>query len=104
MEESTAKLQEASNIINNWTNNQIIEIYETKSIQVNFTNNRTVDYLPMSLNGIDIAHRKTTKYLEITLDAKLRLKEHVKKKLMERKSKLSIENKLVVYNQLLKVV
>lgn len=59
----------------------------------------------------------TTKYLGMTLDAKLRWKEHVKKKrneldlkyrqlywLIGCKSKLPIQNKILVYNQILKPV
>jgi hypothetical protein len=56
-------------------------------------------------------------YLGMTLDAKLRWKEHVKKKIEElnikyrkvkwllgRMSQLSIENKILVYNQIIKLV
>ena len=69
------------------------------------------------MNGKTIPHSQTAKYLGMTLDAKLRWKMHVKKKreelglkyrqlywLMGRKSALSTHNKLVLYNQVLKLV
>ena len=63
------------------------------------------------MDGVQIQYANTAKYLGITLGAKLRWNEHVKIKIMElqlkqkklhwllgRTSKLSIENKLLIYN------
>jgi len=63
-----------------------------------------------------IPHSNTAKYLGMTLDAKLRWKAHVKKKLEELglkykkmywligRSALSIHHKLMLYKQILKAV
>jgi len=65
------------------------------------------------MNGKTILHSHTAKYLGMTLDVKLRLKVHVKKKreelglkykhmywLMVRRLTLSTHNKLVFYKQI----
>jgi hypothetical protein len=46
---------------------------------MNFTN-RKLGYIQVPINGNQIPHSNTAKYLGMTLDAKLRLKEQVKKK------------------------
>ena len=69
------------------------------------------------LDGIKISHSNNANYLAMTLDAKLRWKAQIKKKIIElvvrlsklywllgRKSKLSVYNKLLFYNQVLKPV
>ena len=69
------------------------------------------------LDGIKIPYSNNAKYLGMTLDTKLRWKEQIEKKMIEldirlsklywllgRKSKLSVYNKLLVYNQVLKPV
>ena len=68
------------------------------------------------MDGIQIPYANTPKYLGMILDAKLRWDEHIEIKIMElqlkwkklnwligRKSKLFIENKLLIYNQMLKL-
>ena len=72
VEEATDKLQQAADVIYNWTKQWLIKLNEDKSLHVNFTNKRC-HYLPIHVNG------KTAKYLGMTLDLKLRWKVHVKK-------------------------
>ncbi|XP_039297989.1 polyamine-transporting ATPase 13A2 [Nilaparvata lugens] len=118
VEVSTEKLQVPVNRINVWTKHWLIKLNEAKSVQVNFTNRR-VQYIPLMypLNGNIVPYSNTAKYLGMTLDAKLRWKEHVKKKreqlgikfkkmywLLGRTSKLSNYNKLLLYKQILKPV
>ena len=79
MEEATDKLQQAADVINNWTKQWLIKLNEGKSLHVNFTNKRC-HYLPIHMNGKTIPHSQTAKYLGMTLDAKLRRKVHVKEK------------------------
>lgn len=113
---ATAKLQRSVNKIQDWTKKWRMKLNEEKSIHVNFTNKRAV-YLPININGINIPHENQAKYLGMTLDAKLRWKEHVKKKkeelnikykkfywLIGRNSSLSIPNKLLLYKQIFKPV
>lgn len=114
--DSTSKLQKATNLICNWTKKWRIKLNEAKSIQVNFTNLK-VNHIPIMINSMVVPHANTAKYLGMTLDAKLRWKEHIKKKreelnikfrkmhwLLGRQSELAIHNKLLLYKQILKPV
>jgi hypothetical protein len=115
-EEAARKLQIASDNINAWTRRWRIRINEGKSAHVDFTNNKH-EHNVITINNNNIPHSNTAKYLGMNLDAKLKWKEHIKKKrkeldikykkiywLIERKSQLSIHNKIVVYKQILKPI
>lgn len=117
IDEATNKLQQANDQIYHWTRNWKIKLNEMKSVHVNFTNRNIENPLPVNLNGVIVPYANTAKYLGMTLDAKLRWNEHVKKKRIElglkyrqlywllgRKSRLSIQNKILIYNQVLKPV
>jgi hypothetical protein len=84
-----------------------------KSVLVIFTNRK----VGITISGKQLPHSDMAKYLRTTLDAKLRGKEHVKKKIEEhnikyrkakwllgRTSQLSIQNKILAYNQDIKPV
>lgn len=114
--EATSKLQNAVNSVSIWTRKWRILLNEAKSVHVNFTNQH-VNWIPVELNSNQIPHANTAKYLGMTLDAKLRWKEHIKKKkeelnikyrkmywLMGRNSELTIHNKLLLYRQMLKPI
>lgn len=116
IEETTANLQYAVNAINAWTAQWRIKLNENKSVHMNFTN-RKVNHLSVQLNNNIIPRKQTTKYLGLNLDVKLKWKVHVKMKteqlklkyksmywLLGRDSQLSIKNKLLVYQQVLKPV
>ena len=75
--EATAKLQRASDEINNWSRQWLITLNEDKSTHVNFTNKRCPP-IPKIMNNKTIPYSHTAKYLDMTLDAKLRWKVHVK--------------------------
>lgn len=114
--EATNKLQHAINKISTWTEKWRIKLNETKSVHVNFTNRKT-HHIPIKIGSNRLPHSNSAKYLGMTLDAKLRWSEHVKKKreelnikykkmnwLLGSKSQLSMRNKTLVYNQVLKPV
>lgn len=109
-------LQQAINEIDTWTKRWRIKLNESKSVHINFMNKKE-QYVPVTLNNSIIPHANTAKYLGMNLDAKLRWKEHIKKKreelnikyrkmywLLGRKSQLSTYNKILLYNQVLKPV
>lgn len=117
VEDATEKLQSACNQILNWTKQWKIKLNELKSIHVNFTNKKLVDVPSVRINDVKVPYANTAKYLGMTLDVKLRWKEHIKKKkaelditfrqlywLIGRKSKLAIQNKVLIYNQVLKPI
>ena len=88
----------------------------SKSTHIDITNKLTLG-ISLFMDGIQIPYANTAKYLGMTLKAKLRWNKHVEIKIMElqlkwkkvnsplcRKTKLSIENKLLTYNQILKPI
>lgn len=112
--ESTRKLQASTDDIISWTKKWRIKLNDTKSVHVNFTNKKTQN-LPVYMNGNAIPYANTAKYLGFTLDAKLKWKEHVKKKVNELNlnfkkmywllnpySSMSMQNKILLYQQILK--
>lgn len=113
-EESTEKLQIGINKICEWTTKWRIKLNESKSVHIDFTNKK-VEHIPIIINQKIVPYANTAKYLGMTLDAKLRWKEHIKKKkkeleikyrklhwLIGRNSTVSIGNKVLLYNQILK--
>jgi hypothetical protein len=116
VKEATEKLQKATNEISNWTKRWRIKLNETKSTHINFTYQK-VNNMTININSQKIQYASTAKYLGMTLDTKLKWKEHVKKKkeelnikfrkmnwLLGRHSELTIHNKLLLYRQILKPV
>lgn len=80
---STRKLQKASNAVVDWTKQWKIKLNELKFIHVNFSNKKLAEPIRLNINGTLVPYQTNAKYLGMTLDAKLRWKEHVKKKRME---------------------
>lgn len=116
IEKATNNLQCAINKVADWTKKSRIKLNENKSQYVNFTN-RKCTALQVYINDEVVPAANTAKYLGITLDAKLRWKEHVKIKrkelnlkfskmywLLGQHSQLSIHNKFLIYQQVLKPV
>ena len=114
--ETTEKLQAAIVEMEKWTNKWRIKLNEMKSVHVDFTYKK-IGHRPVYINHHAVPHGNTAKYLGMTLDVKLRWKPHVKKKqeelnlkyrkmywLMNRYSTLSVYNKLLLYQQVLKPV
>jgi hypothetical protein len=112
---STRLLQKASNTIYEWTKTWKIKLNEAKSAHINFINKRLIDLPSLVINGTIVPYENKAKYLGMTLDAKLRWKEHVKKKkeelnikfrqyrwLIGKHSSLSLYGKTLIYNQIIK--
>ena len=113
---STLKLQDSLNKITSWCKQWRLRLNESKSQHINFTNRKETP-IPVKINGKIIPFVNTAKYLGLTLDTKLRWKEHIKIKvsqlnitykkmqwMMGRKSNLSIHNKLLLYKQIVKPI
>lgn len=109
-------LQPALNELVFWASKWKIKINTTKSTHVNFSLKNN-DVVPLKLENFEIPHSSSAKYLGLTLDSKLTWRAHVLKKkkelnlkynnlnwLMGRKSPLAIENKLIIYQQILKPI
>jgi hypothetical protein len=87
VESSTRKLQSAVNKVAIWTRKWRIKFNESKSVHIDFTNNR-IKQQSIFINGTKDPYDNTAKYLGMTLDAKLRWKEHIKKNVMFSTSRL----------------
>jgi hypothetical protein len=114
--ESPRKLQSAVNKVTIWTRKWRTKLNESKSVHIDFTNNK-IKQQPICINGRKIPYANTAKYLGMTLDAKLRWKEHIKNKrdelnikfrkmywLLGRNSELLVHNKLTLYKQVIRPV
>lgn len=110
------KLQGALNNIQRWLKTWRIKANETKSQHVTFSL-RKETCPSVTLNGQQLPRSNNAKYLGMHLDRRLNWKEHISKKrkqldlklsklywLIGRKSKLSLNNKLIVYKVILKPV
>jgi hypothetical protein len=75
---STRKLQSAVNKVAIWTRKWRIKLNECKSVHIDFTNNK-IKQQPIFIKGPRVPYANTAKYLGMTLGAKLRWKEHIKK-------------------------
>jgi len=116
VKEATNYLQHSLDEISKWTRKWRLNLNEIKSVHINFTNQKTTPFA-VTVNSQKIPYSNTAKYLGMTLDAKLRWKEHVKKKkeeinikfrrmqwLMGRNSQLSLHNKILLYKQIIKPI
>lgn len=114
--ETTEKAQTAINQITSWTSKWRINLNNDKSVHIDFTY-KDVPHPPLHMFGAQIPYANTAKYLGMNLDAKLKWKEHIKKKraeleiryrdlqwLIGYKSHLSLHNKLTIYRQILKPI
>jgi hypothetical protein len=73
------KLQSALNKIVIWTKKWRIKLNESKSVHIDYTNKK-ITQRPIYINVTQIPYANTAKYLGLTLDTKLRWKEHIMKK------------------------
>ncbi|KAG7308282.1 hypothetical protein JYU34_006969 [Plutella xylostella] len=109
-------LQSHLDKVNEWMKDWRIKASATKSNHVTFTL-RKQDCPPVKLGNEVLPHQSTVKYLGFHLDRKQTWKCHIQKKrdelnqryrslewLMGRKSRLSLENKLLIYKTVLKPV
>lgn len=113
---ASTTLQRYLDEIQTWLHKWKIKTNETKSVQVTFTLRRD-QCPPVYLNNIQIPQSATTKYLGMHLDRTFTWKEHIVKKhkqidlkikdlywLIGRKSKLTLENKLLLYKTIIKPI
>jgi hypothetical protein len=113
---ASQQLQYHLYLLQEWCDKWKIKINHTKSSQITFTTKRT-NCPPVTINNIQIPVQKEVKYLGLYLDQKLSWQKHIKTKrqhlnlkvqqiswLLGRKSKLSLENKILVYKCILKPI
>lgn len=109
-------LQAHLNKIQWWASKWRIRVNESKSQHVTFTMKKE-NCPPVTLNGLQLPHSESVKYLGLHIDRRLTWRTHIftKRKqlglqlsklywLIGRKSKLSVENKLLIYKIILKPI
>ena len=109
-------LQQSLNNICLWLKKWRIKANEAKSVHVTFTLRRDT-CPPVILNGVQVPQEQEVRYLGLHLDRRLTWKKHIftKRKqlslllrrvfwLLNRKSKLSLENKILLYKSIIKPV
>ena len=115
-EETVTNIQECLDDIQDWTERDRTALNATKSVNVVFTL-RPYVYVPVILNKIAIPHAQKAPYLGLTMDCKLKWKEHIlnKKKqidlkhrqmlwLLGKRSKLKLKNKVLLYKSMLRPI
>ncbi|CAH2107559.1 unnamed protein product [Euphydryas editha] len=109
-------LQDSLNKVGNWLQKWRIKASASKSTHITFTL-RKGNRPPVQLENNTLPQSDSVKYLGIHLDRRLTRKKHIKMKrdetnirfrtmywLMTRNSKLSVDNKLLIYKMILKPV
>lgn len=116
VKQASRKLQSTIKEVYDWTKRWRIKLNESKSVHINFTNRKIENY-KIFIGEQEIPYSNKVKYLGMTLDAKLNWKEHVKKKkdqlnlklrkmhwMIGRSSQVTVQNKLLLYKQILRPV
>lgn len=109
-------VQDHLNLLQQWLHRWRIKVNETKSAQVTFTL-RKGSCPPVNVNNVEIPQTNEVKYLGLHLDNRLNWKTHILKKqkqinlrikevnwLIGRKSRVSLENKLLIYKAIIKPI
>jgi len=117
VEISTNKLKVSCDQIGEWTDTWRIKLNDLKAVHINFTYKKIQDHPRLSMHDVVVPYHNSAKYLGMNLDAKVKWNEHTKIKktelgiryrqlywLMGRNSKVSIYNKMLLYNQVLKPI
>jgi hypothetical protein len=113
---ASLSLQTHLNQLETWLSNWRIKVNITKSAQVTFTNRKT-DCPVVTINGTQLPVKNDVKYLVLILDQQLIWRPNITAKktqinlrlrqmnwLIERKSKLMTENKLLLYKAIIKPI
>jgi hypothetical protein len=113
---ASKSLQTHLHHLETWLNTWRVKVNETKSVHVTFTNRRT-ECPAVTIKGTQLPVTNEVKYLSLILDQKLKWRPHITAKktqinlklrqmhwLIGRKSKLTTENKLLLYKAILKPI
>lgn len=114
---SASRIQDYADRLTTWFNQWRLRIHPQKSQAITFTKRSIADVPPIRLAGEDIQWSATVQYLGVTLDAKLTWKAHLEAlsnkmsrrmallyPLYNRKARMSLDNKLLLYRQVIRPV
>jgi hypothetical protein len=113
---NSQKLQQHLKLLQNWMKQWKITVNPAEPSQITFTTRRTI-CPQVSINNFPIPIKQEVKYLGLHLDQNLSWQTHIKAKrrqlelkvrnmnwLINRKSELSLENKITIYKAIIKPV
>ena len=72
------RLQEAANILYNWTQDWCVKINKTKSFTTLFTLSTKAKHVKIMLDDVELQHTDSTTYLGVTFDKRQTWRNHVK--------------------------
>lgn len=114
--QASQQLQQHLDLIQHWQQKWRLRTNETKSTHVTFSL-RHGNSPNIYFNNVQIPHTDTAKYLGLHLDRRLNWKTHIQSKrkqldikfkqffwLLGRKSKLSLQNKVLIYKSVIKPI
>lgn len=115
-EQTVDLLQASLGDMQEWTSSDRTKLNASKSENVVFTNKQYV-HSPLTLNGTPVPHVMRAKYLGLIMDSKLKWREHILKKreqirlknrqmlwLLGRRSKLRLNNKILLYKSMIRPI
>jgi len=114
---ATIKLQNLVNEIIGWFNRWNMHINEEKTVQVTYTSKSNLTHYPININNKQVQISNHAKYLGMHIDSKLTWKQHLNYKrtqiklkmnqlhwMMGKHSKLTLNNKILLYKTIIKPI
>ena len=88
------RLQEAANILSNWTQDWCVKINKTKSFTTLFTLSTKVKHVKIMLDDVELQHTDNTTYLGVTFDKRQTWRHHINSTEAKARRKLALLRKL----------
>ena len=88
------RLQEAANILSNWTQDWCVKINKTKSFTTLFTLSTKAKHVKIMLDDVELQHTDSTTYLGVTFDKRQTWRNHINSTEAKARRKLALLRKL----------
>ena len=88
------RLQEAANILSNWTHDWCVKINKTKSFTTLFTLSTKAKHVKIMLDDVKLQHTDSTTYLGVTFDKRQTWRNHINSTEAKARRKLALLRKL----------
>ena len=89
------RLQEAANILSNWTQDWCVKINKTKSFTTLFTLSTKTKHIKIMLEDVELQHTDSTTYLGVTFDKRQTWIYHINGAQAKARRKLALLRKLI---------
>ena len=88
------RLQEAANILSNWTQDWCVKINKTKSFTTPFTLSTNAKHIKIMLEDVELQHTDNTTYLGVTFNKRQTWRYHINGAQAKARRKLALHRKL----------